>query len=287
MSFTAGALLGPYKVIARLGEGGMGAVYRARDERLNRDVAVKVLLAGAISDPDAQRRFAQEARAVSALNHPHILTVHDIGIANGWPYIVTELIDGESLAALMARGPVPVRKFLEIAAQCASGLAAAHAAGIVHRDVKPNNIMIRRDGCVKILDFGIAKMTQGQSTAAQHNETTPGMVVGTANYMSPEQARGEALDFRSDQFSLGLVFYRMLTGEAAFERSSSAGTMAAIIEDEVKPIGPSVPAPVRWAVDRCLAKDRENRYAHTADLHYELKHILEHLSEITHERPTV
>jgi serine/threonine protein kinase len=260
----------------------MGAVYRARDERLSRDVAIKVLHAGAVNDPESQRRFAHEARAVSALNHPNILTVHDIGIASGWPYIVTELIDGESLATLMARGAVPVRKFLEIATQCASGLAAAHAAGIVHRDVKPNNIMIRKDGCVKILDFGIAKMTQ--STVAVANETTPGMVVGTANYMSPEQARGEALDFRSDQFSLGLVFYRMLAGEAAFERSSSAGTMAAIIEDEVKPIGPTIPAPVRWAVERCLAKDRENRYAHTADLHYELKHILEHLSEITAER---
>jgi len=262
----------------------MGQVYRARDERLSRDVAIKVLHAGAVSDPDCQRRFAQEARAVSALNHPNILTVHDIGIASGWPYIVTELIDGESLSAAMAKGAMPVRKFLEVATQCASGLAAAHAAGIVHRDVKPNNIMIRRDGCVKILDFGIAKMAQGGAIAPAH-ETSPGMVVGTANYMSPEQARGEALDFRSDQFSLGLVFYRMLTGQPAFERSSSAGTMAAIIEDELPPIGPTIPAPVRWAVERCLAKDRDNRYAHTADLHYELKHLLEHLAEITHERP--
>ncbi len=286
MSFEPGALLGPYQVVARLGEGGMGEVLRARDERLSRDVAIKVLHAGGVSDPDCQRRFAQEARAVSALNHPNILTVHDIGIASGWPYIVTELIDGESLAALIARGPVPVRKFLEIATQCASGLAAAHAAGIVHRDIKPNNIMIRRDGCVKILDFGIAKMTEAQSTVAAVNVTSPGFVVGTANYMSPEQARGDGLDFRSDQFSLGLVFYRMLTGEAAFERSSSAGTMAAIIEDEVRPIGPSVPAPVRWAVERCLAKDRENRYSHTADLYSELKNILEHLSEITAERHT-
>jgi serine/threonine protein kinase len=283
MSFETGALLGPYKIVQSLGEGGMGQVYRARDERLNRDVAIKVLLAGAVSDPECQRRFAQEARAVSALNHPNILTVHDIGIASGWPYIVTELIDGESLAALMARGAMPVRKFLEIAVQCAAGLAAAHTAGIVHRDIKPNNIMIRRDGCVKILDFGIAKMTQGQSIAPAH-ETSPGMVVGTANYMSPEQARGEALDLRSDQFSLGLVFYRMLTGQAAFERSSSAGTMAAIIEDELPPISPTIPAPVRWAVQRCLAKDRENRYASTADLSFELKHILEHLSEITAER---
>ena len=261
----------------------MGAVYRARDERLSRDVAIKVLLAGAANDPDCQRRFAQEARAVSALNHPNILTVHDIGVASGWPYIVTELIDGESLSAVVARGAVPVRKFLEIAVQCAAGLAAALAAGIVHRDVKPNNIMVRRDGCVKILDFGIAKM-QSQTAVAALHETSPGMVVGTANYMSPEQARGEALDFRSDQFSLGLVFYRMLTGQGAFERNSAAGTMAAIIEDELPPIGPTVPAPVRWAVERCLAKDRENRYASTADLQSELRHMLEHLAEITMER---
>ncbi|HUB79975.1 MAG TPA: protein kinase [Bryobacteraceae bacterium] len=283
MSFGTGALLGPYKIVQPLGEGGMGAVYRARDERLSRDVAIKVLLAGAVSDPDCQRRFAQEARAVSALNHPNILTVHDIGLASGWPYIVTELIDGESLSAVVARGPVPVRKFLEIAVQCAGGLAAAHAAGIVHRDIKPNNVMVRRDGCVKILDFGIAKM-QAKSAVAPAHETTPGMVVGTASYMSPEQARGEALDFRSDQFSLGLMFYRMLTGQGAFERNSAAGTMAAIIEDELPPISPTVPAPVRWAVERCLAKDRENRYASTADLHSELRHILEHLNEITAER---
>ncbi len=283
MSFENGALLGPYKITQRLGEGGMGEVYRARDERLNRDVAIKVLLAGAVGDPDCQRRFAQEARAVSALNHPNILTVHDIGISSGWPYIVTELIDGESLSVPMGRGAMPVRKFLEIAVQCSAGLAAAHNAGIVHRDIKPNNIMIRRDGCVKILDFGIAKMTQG-SVIAQAHETTPGMVVGTAAYMSPEQARGDALDLRSDQFSLGLVFYRMLTGQPAFERSSCAGTMAAIIEDELPPISPTIPAPVRWAVQRCLAKDRESRYASTADLSFELKHILEHLSEITAER---
>lgn len=275
-------MLGPYKVTQRLGEGGMGEVYRARDERLSRDVAVKVLHAGTVSDPEAQRRFAQEARSVSALNHPNILTVHDIGIASGWPYIVMEVIDGESLSNLIGKGAMPVRKFLEIAVQCAAGLAAAHAAGIVHRDIKPNNIMIRRDGCVKILDFGIAKVIH--AAIAPANETSPGMVVGTANYMSPEQARGEALDLRSDQFSLGLVFYRMLTGQPAFERSSCAGTMAAIIEDELPPIAPTIPAPVRWVVQRCLAKDRESRYAHTADLQYELKHILEHLSEITAER---
>lgn len=262
----------------------MGEVYRARDERLGRDVAVKVLHTDAVGDPESQRRFAQEAKAVSALNHPNILTVHDIGIASGCPYILTELIDGESLASLLAKGPVPVRKFLEIAVQVAAGLAAAHAAGIVHRDVKPNNIMIRRDGCVKILDFGIAKVKL-LVTAGSVGETMPGMIIGTASYMSPEQARGEALDFRSDQFSLGLCFYRMLTGEPAFERDSSAGTMAAIIQEEIRPIGATIPAPVRWAVERCLAKDRENRYASTSDLHYELKHILEHLSEITAERP--
>jgi serine/threonine protein kinase len=263
----------------------MGEVYRARDERLGRDVAIKVLHAGAIGDPESQRRFAQEARAVSALNHPNILTVHDIGIAEGCPYIVTELIEGEALSSLLARGPVPVRKFLEIAMQTAAGLAAAHSAAIVHRDIKPSNIMIRKDGCVKILDFGVAKVTRTQAAAASAGETIPGMIVGTASYMSPEQARGEQIDYRSDQFSLGLTFYRMLTGKSAFARDSSIGTMTAIIEDEVPAIGTTVPAPVRWAVDRCLAKDREKRYASTSDLHFELKHILEHLSEITAERP--
>ena len=284
MSFVSGTLFGPYKLAACLGAGGMGEVYRAHDERLARDVAIKVLHAGAIGDPESQRRFAQEARAVSSLNHPNILTVYDIGFSNGCPYIVTELVDGEPLSEMLSRGPAPVRKFLEIAVQTAAGLAAAHAAGTVHRDVKPNNIMIRRDGSVKILDFGIAKMTAGP---APSRETLPGMIVGTAHYMSPEQARGEALDFRSDQFSLGLVFYRMLTGRLAFERDSCAGTMAAIIEDEVKPVDTTVPAPVRWVVERCLAKDRQCRYASTADLQYELKHILEHLSEITAERPAI
>jgi Tol biopolymer transport system component len=284
MSLTPGTRLGPYEITALLGAGGMGEVYRARDERLSRDVAVKVLLADAIGDPESRRRFAQEARAASALNHPNILTVHDIGSTDGCPYIVTELIEGESLAALVARRPVPVRKSLEIAMQAAAGLAAAHAAGIIHRDLKPNNMMIRRDGCVKILDFGIAKMTQVRAAGAPAGETVPGMIVGTANYMSPEQARGEALDFRSDQFSLGVTFYGMLTGELPFERDSTVATLAAIIGEEPRPIAAEVPAQVRWTVERCLAKDREGRYASTYDLYNELKLILGHLSEITTER---
>ena len=284
MSLASGTRLGPYEITALLGAGGMGEVYRARDERLSRDVAIKVLHADAIGDPDRQRRFAQEARAVSALNHPNILTVHDIGVTGGCPYIVTELIEGESLAVLVARGPVPLRKFLEIAAQAAAGLAAAHTAGIIHRDLKPNNIMIRRDGCVKILDFGIAKITRVRAATAAECETAPGMIVGTASYMSPEQARGETLDFRSDQFSLGLTFYRMLSGVLPFERTSMVATMTAIIEEEAPPIGAAVPAPVRWVVERCLAKDPGSRYASTYDLYGELKQILERLSEITAER---
>ena len=285
MTLKHGTRLGPFEIDALLGAGGMGEVYRARDERLNRDVAVKVLHSGAVGEPESHRRFAQEARAASALNHPNILTVYDVGSTDGCPYIVTELVEGESLAELIARGPVPVRKFLEIAVQLAAGLATAHATGIVHRDLKPTNVMVRRDGCVKLLDFGIAKLTQVHG-GAESGETAPGMIVGTIGYLSPEQARGEALDFRSDQFSLGVTFYRMLTGKLPFERSSTLATLAALAEEEPEPIGPGVPAQVRWTVERCLSKDREGRYASTYDLYHELKSTLSHLSEITSERHT-
>jgi serine/threonine protein kinase len=270
MPLTPGSRLGRYEIIAALGAGGMGEVYRARDERLQREVAIKVLRQEASTDPDLQRRFALEARSASALNHPNILTVHDVGMEGGIPYIVSELVGGEPLGALIARGKMPVRKALDLAVQVADGLAAAHRAGIVHRDLKPANVMVTKTGA-KILDFGLAKAVPKDVAAAgeQQTGTTPGIIVGTATYMSPEQVRGEALDPRTDQFSFGLVLYEMLTGKAPFARSSAMSTMAAIVEEQAPPIGelnPTVPAPLRWCVERCLAKDRDDRYASTADL---------------------
>lgn len=264
----------------------MGEVYRARDTRLERDVAVKVLHADGAMDPDQQRRFALEARAASALNHPNILTVHDVGMEGGIPYIVSELVDGVALGALIAKGPLPLKKVLDISIQVAGGLNAAHLAGIVHRDMKPANVMLTRDGYAKILDFGLAKNISKQDSPASipQGPTQPGFIVGTATYMSPEQVRGDDLDHRTDQFSLGLVMYEMLTGKPAFARSSAMSTMAAIVEEQAKPVTeliPSVPAPVRWCVERCMAKDREDRYASTGDLQRELKTIHAHLEEFS------
>ncbi|HUA61702.1 MAG TPA: protein kinase [Verrucomicrobiae bacterium] len=284
MALVPGSNLGPYQIVAMLGAGGMGEVYRARDTRLERDVAIKVLHADSAMDPDQQRRFALEARAVSALNHPNILTVHDVGMENGIPYIVSELVDGASLGTLIAKGPIPLRKVLDISIQVAGGLSAAHHAGIVHRDLKPANIMLTRDGFAKILDFGLAKSISKKDSPASlpQGPTQPGFIVGTATYMSPEQVRGDDLDHRTDQFSLGLTIYEMITGKPAFSRSSAINTMAAICEEQAKPVtesNPAIPAPLRWCVERCMAKDREDRYTSTADLQRELKTILAHIDE--------
>ena len=282
MALSAGSRLGRYEILGTLGAGGMGEVYRARDERLQRDVAIKILRAEATDDRDLQRRFAVEAQSASALNHPNILTVHDVGMEDAIPYIVCELVDGEPLDAVMARAKFPVRKVLDIGIQVADGLAAAHRAGIVHRDLKPANLMLTKTGVAKILDFGLAKTVQATLANQEQTGTLPGMIMGTATYMSPEQARGESLDHRTDQFSFGLVLYEMITGKPAFSRSSAMSTMAAIIEEQARPIAdlnPSVPAPLRWCVERCMAKDREERYASTTDLKRELQTIRDHLDE--------
>ena len=286
MALIVGSTLGPYRIGDLLGSGGMGEVYRARDTRLERDVAIKVLRADCVVDPGQQRRFALEARAASGLNHPNILTVHDVGMENGVPYIVSELVDGVALSALVAKGPLPLKKVLDIAVQVAAGLAAAHHAGIVHRDLKPANIMLKRDGLAKILDFGLAKNVAAKDSPASlpQGPTQPGFIVGTATYMSPEQVRGDDLDHRTDQFSLGLVIYEMLAGKPAFARSSAMSTMAAIVEEQAKPVtdfNPAVPAPLRWCLDRCLSKDREDRYASTGDLQRELQTIRAHLDEFS------
>src|SRR5215510_10204821 len=216
MTLSAGSRLGSYEIVAPLGAGGMGEVYRARDTRLGREVAIKVLPEATATDPDRRQRFEQEARSASALNHPNILTIYDIGSTNGTVFIAMELVDGKTLRELVASGePLPTRKFLDVATQTADGLAKAHSAGIVHRDLKPENLMVSKDGFVKILDFGLAKLvepsTQDASVlpTAVAAPTEPGTVMGTAGYMSPEQASGHPVDYRSDQFTLGSIVYEM------------------------------------------------------------------------------
>jgi TolB-like protein len=286
MKLAAGTRLGPFEILAPLGAGGMGEVYRARDTRLGREVAVKVLPAGVSSDTERLRRFEKEARSASSLNHPNIVTVHDIGESGATSYIAMEVVDGRTLRDILGDGDLPPRRLLAIAAQVADGLAKAHGAGIVHRDLKPENVMVTRDGLVKILDFGLAKLTQPEdpSGATQSptvsGATEPGIVMGTVGYMSPEQALAKALDFRSDQFSFGSIVYEMATGKRAFTRGSSPETLTAIIRDEPEPIAslaPLTPAPLRRIVERCLAKSPDDRYASTRDLARDLQDLREDL----------
>ncbi|HEY3202308.1 MAG TPA: protein kinase [Thermoanaerobaculia bacterium] len=285
MTLSAGTRLGPYEILALLGAGGMGEVYKARDERLKRDVAIKVLQAELAADADRRARFEREARAASALNHPHIVTIYDIGSADSNFYIAMELVDGATLRDVFGDEPLPPRRLLDIAVQTAEGLAKAHDAGIVHRDLKPENLMVSRDGYVKILDFGLAKLVEApaENLSDVLTGTRPGMVMGTVGYMSPEQASGRAVDFRSDQFSLGSILYELATGHRAFRRDTSAETLTAIIREEPRPIAqlsPRVPAPFRWIVERCLSKEPEGRYASTRDLARDLAMVRDHLSEM-------
>ncbi len=262
----------------------MGEVYRARDSRLGRDVAIKILPADVAADPARRARFEQEARAVAALNHPNILGLYDIGNEDGVSYIVTEFVAGETLAALLERGSLPMRKMLDIAVQIADGIAAAHAARITHRDLKPLNIMIGADGRVRILDFGLAKQAEvslDPDATQLVGHTQPGMILGTVNYMSPEQARGVPTDYRSDQFSFGLILYEMAAGKRAFERPESVQTMSAIIGEEAPPIEQNIPDPLRWVIDRCLAKEPADRYESSRDLFQNLRSLRDHASEIS------
>ena len=283
---AAGARLGPFEIVGPIGTGGMGEIYRARDTRLARDVALKVLSVESVSDPVRLERFAQEARAASALNHPNIVTIFEIGDTEEAPYIAMELVDGRTLRAMLAGSPLPVKIALQVAAQLADGLAKAHEAGIVHRDLKPENVMVSKDGFVKILDFGIAKLVGGlqDGDAGPFGHLTEtGFVVGTTSYMSPEQAAGKALDGRSDQFALGLILYEMLTGRKAFERATVVQTLSAIIQEDPEPverINPRVPAPLLWILTRLLAKEPEERYAATRDLSRELKQLRDNFQVI-------
>src|ERR1700757_1633471 len=273
-----GTKLGPYEIVGTLGAGGMGEVYRARDARLNRMVAIKILPAALATTDDHLHRFEREARSASGLNHPNIVTIHELGRDGSVHYIAMELVEGATVRDLLKAGPVPVRQAIDIAAQIAEGLAKAHESGIAHRDIKPGNLMVTADGFVKILDFGLAKLVpSGEELSQLHtrasSDTRSGIILGTPEYMSPEQASGLPLDFRSDQFSLGLVLYEMVTGKRAFRRSTAAETLVAVLREQPEPVAklaPDAPAPLAWAIERCLAKEPEKRYASTRDLAHEL-----------------
>jgi|SRR5450432_178944 len=281
MPLTSGTKLGPYEILSPLGAGGMGEVYRARDSRLNRDVAVKILPATFARDPERLRRFQQEAQAVAALSHPNILAVHDFGEHDGSPYLVTECLEGETLRDRMRPGALPLRKANEYAEQVARGLAAAHEKGIVHRDLKPENIFITRDGRVKILDFGLAKLTQPDGSvlseaATMASQTGPGVVMGTVGYMSPEQVKGKPADHRSDVFSFGTILYEMLSGKRAFHGDSSVETMSAILKQdppELTETNRAVPPALERIVRHCLEKNPDERFQSASDIAFNLSNL--------------
>ena len=282
MTLAAGSRLGPYEILAPIGAGGMGEVYRARDPRLGREVAIKVLPASLSADADRLRRFEQEARAAGVLNHPNITAVYDIGTSasDGAPYVVQELLEGETLRAELAGGRLPPRKAIEYSLQIASGLAAAHEKGIVHRDLKPENLFVTNDGRVKILDFGLAKLTHPEREPGRHTNlptaaagTEPGVVLGTLGYMSPEQVRGRPADARSDIFSFGAILYEMLSGRRAFHGDSAADTMSAILREDPPDLsvtGQNVSSGLERIVRHCLEKNPERRFQAARDLAFSL-----------------
>jgi eukaryotic-like serine/threonine-protein kinase len=261
---------GPYEIVSSLSAGGMGEVYLARDTRLQRDVALKILPKAIAADPYGREHFLQEARAAGALNHPNIVAIFDVSVDGDVPFLVTEFVDGKTFRAELERGPLPVERAVDLGAQIADALAAAHDAGIVHRDLKPENVMVTRDGRAKVLDFGIAKtVPQFASSDGLAANTEPGVIIGTVPYMSPEQARGGVVDYRSDQFSFGILLYEITTGVHPFRRATAVQTLSAIIEDAPRPLAElkrTLPAPVRWVIERCLSKDPSERYASTIDL---------------------
>jgi serine/threonine protein kinase/Tol biopolymer transport system component len=279
MSLPVGTKLGPYEIVAAIGAGGMGEVYRARDTRLGRDVAIKVLPESLAKDADRLRRFEQEARAVAALNHPNILAIHDIGTQNGAPFLVSELLDGETLRQKIEAGPLPAKRAIEYSLGIAHGLAAAHDKGIVHRDLKPENVIITRDGRAKVLDFGLAKLVRPEENTEIANTLTspgtlPGVTMGTIGYMSPEQVRGTPSDARSDIFSFGTVLYEMLTGKRAFKRDTAAESMTAILREEPAELndpGWRGPIALQRILGRCLEKNVEQRFQSASDLAFAIE----------------
>jgi serine/threonine protein kinase len=283
MTLTAGTKLGPYEIVAPLGAGGMGEVYRARDARLGRDVAIKVLPTGLASTPEARARFEREAKTISQLNHPHICTLHDVGSQDGVDYLVLELVDGETLGERLKRGPLATPELLRIGAQVADALARAHHSGVVHRDLKPGNIMLTKGGA-KLLDFGLARpqtslgqaegsgitvATLTQSPTASEPLTAEGAIVGTFQYMAPEQLEGKEADARADLWALGCVLYEMASGKRAFEGSNPASLISAIMAKEPAPLAqlaPMSPPGLERVVQQCLAKDPDERWQSAGDL---------------------
>ena len=283
---TERATIGPYRIVARVGAGGMGEVFKAWDPRLERDVAIKLLHREAAGDPERQKRLLAEGRAASALNHPNILRVYDADVDGDAYYLVSEWLEGKSLRDELARGALPLKRILDLAVQIADGLAAAHAMGVVHRDIKPENIMLARDGTARIVDFGLARAehraTATAETIAHSTVSLEGGISGTPAYMSPEQARGTLGDFRTDQFSFGAMLYELATGRHAFRRDSIADTLAAVLHEDPQPIAelnPRMPAPLRWIIEQCIAKDPGERYGATEDLARELRRVRDRLLE--------
>jgi TolB-like protein/Flp pilus assembly protein TadD len=278
MTLPAGSRLGPYEILSPLGAGGMGVVYRARDARLDRDVAIKVLPESVAADAEALARFRKEAKAIAALSHPNILSIFDFGTHEGVAYAVMELLEGETLRGKLANGPVDAKQAVDYALQIARGLSAAHSRGIVHRDLKPENLFVTRDGHLKILDFGLAKrvpvrVPTDETNAPTSSATIPGTILGTLGYMSPEQVRGEPIDDRSDIFSFGVILYELLTGQNAFKRDSASDTLVAILRDEppeFSELGLEIPPGLDHIVRHCLEKDREKRFQSAKDIAFDL-----------------
>jgi eukaryotic-like serine/threonine-protein kinase len=283
MTLPGGTLLGPYEIVAPIGSGGMGSVYRARDTRLGRDVAIKVMTAASSDDPERIRRFQQEATATGLLNHPNLLAIYDVGTFEGSPYLVSELLEGANLRERLDGSALPVRKALDYAQQITRGLAAAHDKGVVHRDLKPENLFITRDGRVKILDFGLAKLNVAQPGSVNRDAATitvasdntgPGVVLGTVGYMSPEQVRGQVADHRADLFAFGAILYEMVSGRRAFRRDSAIETMNAILKEdppELLVTGSSMPPDLDRVMRRCLEKSPDERFQSASDLAFALE----------------
>jgi len=273
-----GQVLGHYRLLEKIGGGGMGEVFRARDDRLERDVALKIIRRASSADQDRIRRFEQEARAAAALSHPNILAIYDIGIYEGTPYIVSELLEGQTLRQRLFEGPLPVRQAADYGLQIAQGLIAAHEKHIVHRDLKPENLFITKGGRVKILDFGIAKLIPEEESVTDSVEglttqTKAGVVLGTVSYMSPEQLRGRLVDHRSDIFSLGAILYEMLSGRRAFHGDTNVDTITAVLKEEpaaLVEIRPNIPAAFEPIVSHCLEKDSDCRFQSARDLAFAL-----------------